>query len=434
MELRVGTPAGTAAFMVEMTGMTSISGMASSTEFATVSLNANLQLSTATYNDRLKGIKVSATGTNPISVFVTMKYNSGFLDFSVHPRTQAMGVTSFEYIGISTDYAGATNLGRFSQIILVAADDDTEISITPSQTVSLPEDAQNQASSLVEVSSGNTHNVTLNQMQTLLVINPNQDRDVSGTRIVSNKPLTVLSGHNCGAVPHTVAFCEGLFVQVPPTYTWGQAFLLSPFGGRKSNQFYKLVTAETGTTIAYRCGNSAAVGREVTANADTVTINNGMYCYLTATKPIFVVQLAGGNNNDNTGDPDMAIVAPTSGHVSSARFLALSAAEFPNSFISVTVTAEHFDQAQIQLDGAQLMCTWNAICNITNDDIVGYGCTSSVTPGVHNMIHTGMDGVLSVAAYGWNNSPAQAYAYLTMLNLAAAEPTGPGNVYVVRKT
>ena len=424
MELRVGTPADSATFMVEMTGMASMSGTASSTEFATVSLNVNLQLSTATYDDRLKGIKVSATGTNPISVFVTMKYISGFLDFSVHPRTQAMGVTSIEYIGISTDYAGTTYPGRFSQIILVAADDDTDISITPSQTVSLPEDAQSQKCSLVEVFSGDTHTVTLNQMQTLLVFNPNQDRDLSGTRIVSNKLLTVLSGHNCGSVPHTVHFCEGFFVQVPPSFTWGQAFLLSPFGGRTSGQFYKLVTAETGTTIAYRCGNLAAVGREITTNADTIFFNRSMsmiYCYLTATKPIFVVQLAGGYDNDQTGDPDMTIVASTLDHVSSARFLALSAAEFPNSFISVTVKAEHFGQAQIQLDGAQLMCSWNAIRNITNDDIVGYGCTSLVTPGVHNIVHAGMDGVLSVSAHGWNNSPAQAYAYLTRLN--------PGNVY-----
>ena len=141
------------------------------------------------------------------------------------------------------------------------------------------------------------------------------------------------------------------------------------------------------------------------------------------TKPIFVIA-----GNDQTGDPDMAIVAPTSGHVVNTRFLSLPTAEFPASFITVTMKAEHFDQTQIRLDEAQLTCTWNSIHNITSDDIVGYGCSFSVTQGVHNVSHTGTDGVLSVVAYGWNNSPAQAYAYLTEINLAVAEPTPPGNM------
>ena len=429
VELKVGTPADSATFMVEMTAMTNIMGTATSTTFATVSLDANLQLATGTYGDRLKGIKVSATGTNPISVLVTMKYFSGFADFSVRPLTEVMAINSFVYIGLSTDFAGASQQGRSSQMILIATEDATEVSITPSQTVSLPEDAQRQSSSMVNVSAGSTHNVTLNKMQTLLIINPDLDQDLSGTRIVSTKALTVLTGHNCGAFPHTVSFCEPIFVQVPPTYTWGQAFLLAAFDGRTSSQFYKLVAAEDSTTIAYRCGTSAAVGRDVTGNnAEILTLDAGSYCYLTATKPIFVVQLGASNGNDQTGDPDMAIVAPTSGHVVNTRFLSLSTAEFPASFITVTVKAEHFDQTQIRLDEAQLTCTWNSIHNITSDDIVGYGCSFSVTPGVHNVSHTGTDGVLSVVAYGWNNSPAQAYAYLTEINVAVAEPTPPGNL------
>ena len=219
VELKVGTPADSTTFMVERTGMTNIMGTATSTTFATISLDANLQLATGTYDDRLKGIKVSATGANPISVLVTMKYVSGFADFSIHPLTEVMDINSFVYIGLSTDFAGTNLQGRSSQMILVATEDATEVSITPSQTVSLPVDAQSQSSSMVNVSVGNTHNVTLNKMQTLLIINPNLDQDLSGTRIVSTKALTVLTGHNCGAFPHTVSFCEPIFVQVPPTYT-----------------------------------------------------------------------------------------------------------------------------------------------------------------------------------------------------------------------
>ena len=95
--------------------------------------------------------------------------------------------------------------------------------------------------------------------------------------------------------------------------------------------------------------------------------------------------------------------------------------DFPNSFITITVLAEHFEAAQIQLDGNPLNCTWNDIHNTLSDDIVGYGCTLSVLAGAHVVSHLDDNGVLSVVAYGWSNGPDLGYAYLTNFNL---EPHG----------
>ena len=74
--------------------------------------------------------------------------------------------------------------------------------------------------------------------------------------------------------------------------------------------------------------------------------------------------MAPGADADSQGDPGMATVPPLSGHVQSTTFTALDSDIFPNNFITVTVADEHFDQTQIQLDGTQLVCSWNDILNI----------------------------------------------------------------------
>ena len=63
-------------------------------------------------------------------------------------------------------------------------------------------------------------------MQTFLFGAPGND--ITGTSIVSNKPLTVISGHECGNVPDDVPRCEHITEEIPPTVHWGQQFLLTP--------------------------------------------------------------------------------------------------------------------------------------------------------------------------------------------------------------
>ncbi len=151
--------------------------------------------------------------------------------------------------------------------------------------------------------------------------------------------------------------------------------------------------------------------REVmtSGSGELLTFSSRSYCYLTANNPVFLVQLGAGFIADNSGDPAISVVSPTTGYVKSATFTSLSSAL--NNFISVTVEARYFVESQIHLDGSQLTCTWSNILNTSTDDIVGYGCTARVSAATHTVSHTGK-GILSVIVYGWNRSPALGYAYL----------------------
>ena len=61
--------------------------------------------------------------------------------------------------------------------------------------------------------------LVLNRMQTLYISSLD---DLTGSRVVSNKPIAFISGHECGTLPNNVLFCDQLVEQIPPTSTWGR--------------------------------------------------------------------------------------------------------------------------------------------------------------------------------------------------------------------
>jgi hypothetical protein len=419
----IGTPFDLATYTVESLSREIASGNTSSTEWASVYIGPAFQVTSSLHEHREKGIRVRATGNNPIFILVYIHDRYDFyLSFLVHPNNEFPDLEGYEYFALSADaYA--------SSILLVGNHNETTVSIAPVQSVILPSDAQDVNSSMVNVSSGSTHTITINRLQTLTVTSL---LDLTGTKITSDKPLTVITGNEYAQVPPTVCCPEPLYVQVPPTFNWGQVFFLAPFDGRpEANQYYKLVTSAKFTTIAYKCGTSGQ-GLEIERAGSGFVISSSpnSYCYLTATSPVFVVQMAPGYVEDSMGDPVIAMVPPITGHVKTSAF-AIPFASYNHPyfehFITLTVQAEHFNESQIQLDGRQLTCTWNDIFNTVSEDLVGHGCTLNIAAGSHIVSHTQADGVLSVTAYGWNRYHGDAgYAFLTNFELNTAEAPSEG--------
>ena len=417
----IGTPFNQADYVIESSNREIASGTATSNNPAIVRVNSTFQVTSSGFLDRGKGIRVYTTSPNQIYVLVVTSYNDfgsfrsliGYGSYLVHPNNE---YSSGDYVYFAVSFKSTPNRDDISNVLLIGNHNETFVSITPAQDVSLPIDAQSN-SSLIEVAAGTTHNVTLNSFQTLGFSNV---LDLTGTKIVSDKPLTVTTGHQCAQIPSTTGFCEPLYIHLPPTINWGRSFLMAPFGGRTADQYYKVVTSIDSVTIHYRCGSddSVSLERPTAGSGYLLSLSSDSYCYLNASSPVFLVQMSPGNEEDNLGDPALAIVPPTSGHVKSASFLNLPS-EIPNSFITVTVLAEHFMTSQILFDANPLSCSWNVIHNTFSDDIVGYGCTYNVSSGTHVVTHSGDDGVLSVVAYGWDDRPSLGYAYLTNWNLTS---------------
>ena len=431
-ELTIGTPSNQADYTIKSRAGEIAAGTVNFSNPAAIIVSNTFQVTSSGIDERMKGIRVRATGQNPVYVLVTIKYNFfgpftfllGYGSYLVHPNIELPNGGDYVYYAISTDYTGSSAdiTNRRSNILLIGNQNVTSVSVTPTQTVSLPQNAQTN-STMVQVAAGATHNVTLNSLQTLGF---SSLFDLTGTKIVSDKPLTVITGHQCAQIPSTTGFCEPIYIHIPPTFNWGQLFLLAPLSGRTANQYYKLVTSENSTTIAHKCGmgRNVILQSPIARTGHFLSFPSNSYCYLTASSPIFMVQMAPGNNEDNVGDVALAIVAPTSRYVKNTTFLNLLS-DFQASFITVTVQTSHFNASQIHLDGNPLGCTWNNIYNTINNDIVGHGCTFSVAAGTHVVSHSEENGVLSVIAYGWSTgiNYGYTYMYLTDINLEFGEQT-----------
>ena len=396
-------------------------GTTTTTSPAIVNLPASLLTNSAAYMYRNKGVHVYTTGEGFVSVLV-INYKPGTAgDYLAYPCQNIGAGAPYEYYIISTD----SLVSAFeSEFLLVGCEDDTAITITPTQTVNIPKDTQS-SSIYTSIPSGANHEITLNKMQTLLI--GKSFTDLTGSRIVSNKPLTVISGHECGNVP-SKSPCEHLTEQITPTTTWGRKYLLVPFGGRDNGQYYKIVSSQSATTVMRTC-NSVTTSRTLSSAGAFFTFytSSTSYCFVVANKPILVSQLGiGRSSHPSIGGPMISSLPSLNQYTNSYSFFSLRT-KYNIFYISVIVLAQYYQPNNISLDGRPITCSWNAIYN-SKGSIVGYACHKRVAGGVtHFLSHENQNGRLAAMVYGWSSTIG--YEYLAGLHLKSSH-SGARILYV----
>ncbi len=417
LRLTIGTTFINVAFVVEYGDGVIQTGTVSTNSPAVIEIPSNFQVSDSSFENREKGVHVFAMDESTIFVIVenfVSPYNHGV--FLAYPCLTFETDDGYEYFVISTE--GSETL--HSQFLLIGCEDNTDISITPSQMVSLPDNLQSDTGASVEVEVDSTQNLTINQLQTLLI---SSSSDLTGTRIFSNKPLTVISGHECATVllsPGVTGSCEPFAVQVPPTITWGTRFLLGNFGGRNDLYFesiYKIVTSEM-ASVLIRCGrlNDTLGITLIPHTSFSFATLSSRYCSIQSSHPILVVQKAANAGDGGRGDPAIALISPVDQYVNEVSFFALPWETFFTNFITVTVQAEYYSPTSILFDGETIDCEWTEIFNATGTLPIGYGCDLLIstspdnsTHTLHTVSHESENGRISVLVYGFNDESGYAY-------------------------
>ena len=366
------------------------------------------------YSERHKGIHVT---TNDSEVSIVAIASNRITSFSgstaayrIFQYQEAEGSVQYEYFAVSI--SSVAGEGLLSEFLIVGNENDTTITIYPTNetgSIVLPRDAQDGGDTTIEVRPGEGHSVVLNQLQTLLVT---KTVDLTGTRIVSNKPITLLSGHECGNVPHDRPKCDHVGVHVRPTTAWGKNFLLIPFLGRPSGQYFKIVMAEDNTVIKRTCSGSLNSEMLFHSAGDSYFFRTTpfMSCYVQSNKPLLIAQLSQGGSLDGIGDPAMLLVSPIEQYVNKVSLLALNKNLFSHSYITITTSGNHFGPSNVLLDGKPVIGDWNIVIS-EESFIIGYGCRLQVSPGHHTVEHSMSNGRLSVIVYGFDTTLRHAYGY-----------------------
>lgn len=356
--------------------------------------------------DHEKGIWIHTVSPGKrISVSV-MKYTQGsYLSdaYLALPPVIYQGLREYVYYVSSYRWAQRVSAVYNSTVVLVGGFPNTSVTITPSQQIEIPAFFLSSSYPSQRVlNAGESYTITLHKMQTLHV----ESRiDLTGTKIVSSKPLTVLGSHECVDIPINVGFCDFIVEQFPPTVTWGRFFILASLHSRRTGERYRMIAKDSHTRVRVKCVEENSSNPELghimmlmnsSGEVREFELGRDRFCSVLASKPILLVQYSLGYSLDNIGDPFMLVIPPV---VQYSNNYSLMAPERFSSHMTILVPLEHYNASKVLLNGTRLG-NWSAVY-CTDSIICGYGTRLAVPKGTHNIRHADIDGRLVVMMYGF---------------------------------
>ena len=351
----------------------SFSGVVDISTAVTIDLPDSFQILSTSERD--KGIRISA-GDKQIAVYGLSYLSVSSAAFSALPCAR-QNISEYEYYGVTYEDGPQ----GFSELLFVACEDDT--------TVRLGSEV-----------------IPLNQMETYLYT---AESDLTGMRVVSDKPISFFSGHQCNRIPPGVSACDHILEQLPNTALWGRRYLSASLHTRTSDDIYSVVSYSPGTIVTFACsGQSLSTFTQFANNHETVVVPNNTFCAIESNNPILVVQYASGQTSDGIlGDPFM-MTLPSIAHYSN-NFAVIVPSEFPSSVIAIYVPPEYYQPEGIFVDEiSQSNATWTSI-HCANQAICGYSAYVSVVAGEHSVYHNNAYARIGVSVYGFVHADGIGY-------------------------
>ena len=324
------------------------------------------------------GLQLYANG--PVTLVVVNYKPLKYGEYTAIPY-ESSNTSSYEYYAVSTGTA-TDNTDSFGQILLVGNVNSTTVTITPKVNIRMPEEVQSD-SPLVPMPAGQPKTFILHALQTLLIRSDKYSEDLTGSKIASNNPLTVVVGHQCGNIPSDTTGCGHLLEQVPPTVSWGKQFLLSPYKN-KDVQFYKIVASNDEiTTVKHNCVSQSTFNLSSEGDFNTFKTEHGKYCYLEANHPILVTQLFPSTNFDLKGSPEISMIPPLEKFT---KATSIFLPKFKLSEIYLNIISKK--KVQFYLNNSPLSLTWSNITDLSGNT-VGFGTQTSVNINTaHNVTNS----------------------------------------------
>jgi RHS repeat-associated protein len=327
----------------------------------------------ATGSENIQNIGIHIVADHEVTVY-GLNLESAATDAYLGLPVTALGK---EYINASYINVGIIN---GTEVGVVAAYDNTTVTVTPSQTT---------GGRLVGV----PYSFVLHRGKTYQLRNTQVPGDLTGTIVSADKPVAVFGTHQCADIRGLA--CNHLVEQLPSTDTWGTHFVSVPLATRKNGDTFRIIGSQDNTTITIN-------------GQDVATVNRGEFyetlitqsSYIVADHPILVVQYSNGTTFDGAAnaDPFMIVVPPIEQYRGAYTVTTLT--QFPVNFINVVIPTSA--KAALQLDG-------NPVSPGSFTDVVNSGFSTAqltVGTGPHRLASNVPFGVF---VYGFGNFDGYGY-------------------------
>ena len=361
-----------------------------------VILNLPTALITSSHNDQDKGIHLMISSDRVTVIGQNLGIHSSGT-FLCLPITN-LCVDEYVYYGISVpiDRSGSYS----SSILVVGTEDNTMMKLTVTQPVTI-----SVSNSTVDLTAGIQYPFVINRLQTVLIESVD---DLTGTKIVTDKPVSVLSGHQCGYVPKISGSCEYLIEQVPPTTLWGRVYYTTPLATRRSYTI-KVLAAYNSTVVDIYCNNTRESYNISEGESVNKTLSLQEYCAINSSKEVLVVQLSHGQADDNDGDrigDEMMTLVPATNHYSNTfQFSTLQGQSGYTHYINIIVLAQYYqpDMIYLILGGVnRSLDTQQWVPIVVNNVTEAYSVQVMISEGVAEIVYTYTSAtVMSATTYGF---------------------------------
>lgn len=307
--------------------------------------------------------------------------------------------TTDAFLGLPVDILGTdyinlgyrnTNVVNATQFGIVGTQAGTVVTITPSTAAGIRP-------------ANVPYTITLNAGQTYQLRSTGAGpADLSGTLISSTAPIAVFGGHQCANIPSGAVACDHLVEQLPPTTTWGKAFVTMPLATRTLGDTFRILASVNGTVVSL---NGSVIA----------TLNRGQLheriitgpSRITSSEPVLVAQYSNGTSFDGvTSDPFEMLVPPFEQFLA-AYTVTTPASGFAINYINVVVP--NAGVGSVTLDGVPIPAA--AYTPIPGTSFSG--AQRLVSVGAHNLA-----GPLPFGLFVYGFADADSYGYPGGMSLA----------------
>lgn len=245
-------------------------------------------------------------------------------------------------------------------------------------------------------------NITLDRFSTLEI---HAVPDLTGTHIISDKPVAVLSGNKKAVVGSTGGSRDHLTEMLLPVSSWGKNYATVPIPERHVGDIFRFLSSEDNTHI-----NVTGVINGKPFH-DRITIakaghyvekkyDSALFSHIVADKPISLFQFSqtqGGSGD--LADPAMIIVPPIEQYAADYTFTTpqYSKGQYTNYFMFVIDAKQ---KAGLRLDGKPLPATQKYTAIPGTSLVAGF---IKVSVGTHSVSHTNPTSVIGGILFGKAN-------------------------------
>ena len=360
-----------------------------------LNLSSSVEVSSIYHQDR--GIYLT-TNSNKVTVIGQNHHHGTSETYFALPIIQLDG--TYVYYGVSVP-RNAVYLSLYmynSAILIVGTENNTILQLMVTQTVNVA--VGNTVTSLIP---RRQYSFVINHLQTMYV---RSIQDLTGTKIITNKPVSVFSGHECANVPRKVVACNHLTEQLPPTALWGKEYYTAPLAN-KTSYTIKILAAYNSTTINIYCNNTVESYAINEGEFHSKTMQIKQYCAVRSNKEVLVVQFSHGGDEDNQyGDPMMTLVPATNKYLNKFDFSTIRnpLRQFLH-YVNIIVMEQYYQPNMIYLIAGGVnrsLATQQWVPIQVNNTIEAYATQVTIPEGVAQVFHTDSSAQMMTIVYGFS--------------------------------